>query len=226
LAGRRVPDLLLQPALQLSWGGIDWGHIIPDALVLDRRQQQFLPHETKGYIGIDGVITPGERTALRLQAAIEVLALRSELARLDPTSTVPPQALLVVATPYGFRPAPAVLEELDSEMAAVEAALRTLGRVFSRLATRRQDTAPRETLTQLSPYYQESCLTGCALAGVCRNQAPGVRGEVGERVASLVGEGLDLARVIALLSGAPSATPEETALSQSLQETVALFRWS
>src|SRR5215207_1798774 len=226
LAGRRVPDLLLQPALQLSWGGIDWGHIVPDALVLDRRQQQFVPFETKGYIGIDGVITPGERTALRLQAAIEVLALRSELARLDPTSTVPPQALLVVATPYGFRPAPAVLEELDAEMAAVEAALRTLGRVFSRLATRRQNTAPREILTQLSPYYQESCLTGCALAGVCRNQAPGVRGEVGERVASLVGEGLDLARVIALLSGAPSVTPEETALCQSLQETVTLFRWS
>jgi hypothetical protein len=226
LAGRRVPDLLLQPALQLSWDGMDWGHIVPDALVLDRAQQRFVPLETKAYISLDGMLTPGERIALRLQAAVEVLALRSELRRLDPGRTVPPLALLVVATPFGFRPAPAVLEELEAELAAVEAALRTLGRVFAHLATPRQDSPPRETLTSLPHYYQESCLTGCALAGVCRTQTPGARGELGDHAASLIGEQIDLARVIALLSGAPATTPEEAQLLASLQETATLYQWN
>jgi hypothetical protein len=225
LAGRRVPDLLLQPALQLCWNGMDWGHILPDGLILDRIQQQFVPLETKGFISLDGMLTPGERKALRLQAAVENLALRSELVRLDPGRTVPLQALLVVATPFGFRPASAVLEELDAEVVAVEAALRTLSWVVSSLADRRQDTTPAETLTALPMYYQESCLTGCALAEVCRSQAPGVRGKVGNHAASQVGEELDLATVIALLSGAPPATPEERALCQSLKEAVALFQW-
>jgi hypothetical protein len=122
LAGRRVPDLLLQPALQLSWQGTDWGYIIPDALVLDRIHQRFVPLETKGFISLDGIITPGERVALRLQAAVQILALRSEFGRLDPGRMVPPQALLVIATPFGFRAAPAVVESLDAELAAVDAA--------------------------------------------------------------------------------------------------------
>jgi hypothetical protein len=226
LAGRRVPDLLLQPALQLQWGGAAWGHIVPDALVLDRIPQRFVPLETKGYIGLDGIITPGEKVAMRLQAAVEVVALRSELGRLEPTCKIPPQALLVVATPFGFRPYPAVLEELAAELAAVDAALRTLGRVFVSLAARRQDTAPKETLTQLRPYFQESCLTGCALAEICRTRASGVRGEVGDHAASQVSEEFDLARVMALLSGAPPISPAEEALIASLQETITLFRWS
>jgi hypothetical protein len=225
VAGRRVPDLLLQPALQLCWHGVDWGHILPDALVFDRAHQRFLPLETKAYVDLDGILTPGERMALRLQAAVEVLALRSELGRLNPENRVPPQALLVVATPFGFRPAPAVLEELEAELAAVEAALRTLDRVFSRLATRRSPSSTAETLTALPNNYMESCLTGCALAALCRSQTPGVRGEVGDLAASQVGETVDLARVVALLSGEPPATPEEVTLQESLQETVTLFHW-
>lgn len=225
LAGRRVPDLLIQPCLQLSWKGMDWGHILPDALVLDRAQQQYLPLETKAFISLDGILTPGERMALRLQAAVEVLALRTELGRLDPGNIVPPQALLVVATPYGFRPESAVLEGLEAEIAAVEAALRTLGRVYSRLATRRSNLSASETLTQLPLHYQESCLAGCALAAHCRAQTPGVRGELGDHAASQVGEELDLARVVALLSGEPPETSEEVVLWESLEETVTLFRW-
>ena len=156
LAGRRVPDLLLQPALQVSWNGMDWGHILPDALVLDRKQRQFVPLETKGFISRDGIVTPGERAALRLQAAVEVWPC----ARSWPGSTQAGRfrpALLVVATPFGFHPAPAVLEELEAELAAVEAALRTLSRVVSRLATPPADTSAAETLLGLPIHYQESC---------------------------------------------------------------------
>jgi hypothetical protein len=226
LAHRPVPDLLLQPPLLLSWGGEDWGVIVPDGLVRDRTQGVYLPLECKGFISIDGMATSGERTAMRLQAAVEVLALRAELARLDSGHTIPPQALLVLATPYGFVPAPVVLEELEAELAAVKAALRTLGRVASHVATRQQSASTAEKLTQLSPFYQESCLTGCALAEHCRLQAPGVRGEVGDHAASLVGENLDLARVTALLSGEPPATPDEANLVQSLEEMVTLFQWN
>jgi hypothetical protein len=225
VAGRPVPDLVLQPPLVLSWGGRDWGTIVPDGLVLDRLQGAYLPMESKGFISLDGMVTPGERAAMRLQAAVELLALRSELARLDPESTIPLRALFVLATPYGFQPSPAVLETLEAEIAAVEGALRTLAQVLSQLATVSQTAPPQEVLHQLTAHFQEGCLTRCALAEHCRLRAPGVRGELGNHAASLVGERTDLARLIALLTGEPPVSEEEAGLLASLEETAARFSW-
>jgi hypothetical protein len=222
--GRPVPDLVLQPALVLAGDAVEWGVIAPDGLVLDRNRGVYVPLEAKGFIGLDGMITPAERGTLRLQAAVEVLALRSTLASLDAAATVVPQALLIVATPYGFRPMAAVLEELEGELAAVEAALRTLARVLSRLAIHRSVPLP-ERLLGLPSHLQSSCLTGCSLVGVCRAHAPQIRATLGDRVATLLGEEIDLARLVGLLSGEPPTSPDEARLQEALEETVTLYRW-
>jgi hypothetical protein len=224
LDGRPVPDLVLQPCLVLKWRGADWGYIAPDALALDRSRRRYVPLEAKGYIALDGMITPGERAAVRLQAAVEIVALRSELVHLDPAAEVPPQALLIVATPFGFRPAPSVLEELDAETVAVEVALRTIAQVFSRLAIQR--TVPlRERLLGLPIHLQDSCLASCALAGVCRARAPRIHATFGDHVAALLGERVDLDRLICLLCGEPAASPEEADLQEALKETATLYQW-
>lgn len=224
LAGNPVPDLVLQPALVLRRDGVSWGHIAPDGLVLDRTRKTYLPLETKAFISLDGIITPQERLVLRLQAAVEILALESELTGLDAAVTILPQALLIVATPFGFRPQPAVLEALPAELAAVDAGLKTLARVLAHPAVH-QPAPLRERLMRLPYHYQERCLLTCALAGFCRTRAPQVRASLGDRVAQLVGEDIDLARVITLLGGDPPATQAEEALQRALDETVTIYGW-
>jgi len=224
LAGRPVPDILIQPPLQLYWGDRHQSLIVPDALVLDRAKRAYLPLEAKGYIAIDGVVAPGDRAALRLQAAVQILALGSELSRLDPGCSVVPRALLVFATAYGFKPTPAALEHLGAEVMAVQMALRAMAQGASRLATVDQDLPLQDVLPCLAIHYQESCLTTCALADVCRTRA-GVRGALGDDAATLLGEHLDLTRLIALVSGDPPVSPEEWTLLTALRETAALFSW-
>jgi hypothetical protein len=224
LAGRLVPDILIQPPLQLRWGK-DWGYIVPDALVLDEVGGTYVPLEAKGFISIDGIVDPGDRAALRLQAAVQILALGAESSRLDPGRPISFQALLVVASPFGFRPAPAVLEDLGAEVTAVKMALRVMARVASHLPTLDQAHPLWETLTHLPTHYQEAtCLTSCALVEVCRTHA-GVRGALGDDAACLLGESIDLARLIGLISGDPPTTAEELTLLTSLRETAALFSW-
>jgi hypothetical protein len=225
LADRPVPDILIQPPLQLDWGRQHHSLIIPDALICDRTKQTYHPLEAKGYIAVDGVVAPGDRASLRLQAAVQIVALELELSRLDPGCSVVPRALLVVATPFGFHPAPAILEDLGAEVTAVQMALRVMARVASRLATVDHARPLRETLTRLPIHYQEqTCLTSCALMEVCRCRA-GVRGALGDDAARLFGEDLDLARVIGLVSGDPPTTVEELTLLTALRETAALFSW-
>jgi hypothetical protein len=224
LAGRPVPDILIQPPLQLDWGRQNHSVIVPDAVILDRANRVYVPLEVKGFIAVDGVVAPGDRALLRTQAAAQILALESELNRLDPGCSVTSQALLVVATPFGFRASPGVMEDLGAEVAAVRTALRAMSRIAAHLTTVDQTLPLRETLTHLRTHYMEPCLTSCALAEVCRHRA-GVRGELGDDAAGLLGEDLDLARVIALVSGDPPMTSQEAALCQVLEETAALFSW-
>ena len=136
-----------------------------------------------------------------------------------------PRAILMVATPFGFRPAPAVLEDLGAEVEAVSAALRTLEHTSAALVRQGKDVPLDQALARLPPHYRESCLTTCAMADVCRTQAPGVQGEVGDRAASLIGPGLDLARLAGLVDGASPTTPGEADARKSLADAASLFGW-
>ena len=230
LASRPVPDVLIQPPLHLRWGPRDWGFIVPDALVLDRERGVYLPLEAKGHVSVDGVVAAGDRARPRLQAAVQSVALSAELARIDVRRDggVHTRALLIVATPFGFTPAPAILEDLAAEIAAVAAALHTMAQTQARLAVLEPTHSLPEALPYLRTHYQEGCLTNCAMADVCRTRARGVRGELGDRADSLMGKEIDQARVVALISGDPPLNEGETVLLASLRDTAAVFHlgWS
>jgi hypothetical protein len=225
LASRPVPDVLIQPPLFLRWSGREWGFLVPDALILDRARAAYLPLEAKGFVSVDGVVDPGDRAALRLQAAAQILALGAELRRLDPGRSLTARALLVVATAYGFRPAPAFLEDLEAEISAVAAGLRTLARTASRLEIVFRTSSPREAVRILPSHYQEACLTSCALAEHCRRQARGLTGELGDVAARTLDPRIDVPRVVALLSGDPARIPEEGDLLVALAETASVLHW-
>jgi hypothetical protein len=225
LAGRSVPDVLIQPPLQLRWSGREWGLLVPDALILDRASAAYLPLEAKGFVSVDGVVAPGDRAPLRLQAATQILALDAELRRLDPGRSLTPRALLVVATAYGFRPAPAHLEDLGAEIRAVAAGLRVMARTASRLELLLRTRTQREAVRVLPSHFQEACLASCALAEHCRRHAPGLTGEVGDEAARALDPTIDLPRVLALLSGDPAHTPQEGELLVALTETAAVLHW-
>lgn len=225
VAGRPTCDLVLQPPLRLPVRSGQVGFIVPDALVLDRLNRVFLPVEIKAYVTRDGVAEPGDRAAMRLQAAVQVLALRAEFSRIGVGSRVTPRALLVLATPFGARPLPACLERLDSEVVAIEEALHTLAATAAQLAFLRQTRPLGVALRHLPHHFQDACLTSCTMAEVCRQRSAGMAGDLGDRMATRLGAAADLDRVLALLAGDPAATAEERRLLEAMAETATIFAW-
>jgi hypothetical protein len=225
IEGRPVPDVLIQPPLELTRGAQSWGAIVPDALALDRPRLAYVPVEAKGNVSVDGAVPAADRGRMRLQAAVQVHALRAEFARLGQADRVTSRALLVVATPFGFRPAPGVLEDLAAEVEAVGLALRALGESRAELAAQPQSADPTQVLMAAPPNFREACLAGCALAEICRAEAKGVRGVVGDRAAELLGGDLGIARLGDLLGGSrPVGVGEEAAL-ETLRGAASLFGW-
>jgi hypothetical protein len=225
LHGRPSCDVLLQPPLPLRIGPRQVLSVVPDSLVLDRIHEVYLPLEAKGFIAIDGMSEPGDRDQVRQQAAVQIHALRDAFARFGAGDRVTPQALLVFATPFGLRPHPAVLENLDAECEAVTRAIRTLADTASHLHRLRQSMPLPQALHQLPNHFEESCLTSCAMAGACRLRASGLIGHLGDGAGRSFDPSVDLARVVALLSGAPPRTPEESDLLAQLQATSTRFGW-
>jgi hypothetical protein len=226
VAGNPVPDVLIQPPLTLAWGDRDWGRIVPDALVLDRARLAYVPVEAKGLVAVDGVVPAADRGRMRLQAAVQVHALRAEFARLGQVELVMPCAFLVVATPFGFRPAAAVMESLEAEVEAVGSALQALEDVRAALATQPRGHDPAQFLPRTPPTFREACLSRCCLADACRAEVAGVRGVVGDRAADLVGPSLDLGRARDLLGGAPTVGADEEHVLVLLRDAATVFGWS
>ncbi|PDW05114.1 hypothetical protein [Candidatus Viridilinea mediisalina] len=88
-------------------------------------------------------------------------------------------------------------------------------------------TADAEGLAALSPQltttYQESCVAGCLLAQICRQNAGAQPSVLGDHVAQTLGETIDLPRALALLQDAPATNEREAWLGPVLREAAALF---
>jgi hypothetical protein len=229
-AGRCVPDLLIQPQLQLAVGGdpADAMYIAPDVLALSRARQIYLPVEIKSFIVRDGVVAPVDRDSARRQAAVQLLALRGELTPLRIADRLPDSALFIFATPFGLRPHPAFAEDLPAERYEMTRAVETLTHVRDRLRTIGvSDSLDADGLArlaaQLTVTYQESCVDGCLLASLCRQRANSQAIILGDAVAEVLGAEMSLPRAVALLRGDPPATARETRLAAALRDAAVLF---
>ncbi|MBP1466229.1 hypothetical protein EYB53_010980 [Candidatus Chloroploca sp. M-50] len=232
-ADRIVPDLLIQPQLQLTLVGnlASAIFIAPDVLALDRQRHVYLPVEIKSFIVRDGVVAQGDRDGARRQAAIQLLALAQELIPLGIADRLPEAAIFIFASPFGMRPHPAFAEQLSAELFEMRRVLDTMAQVRTRLqALGATAIADAEALALVAPRlattYQESCVAGCLLAQICRQHAAAQPTILGDRAAQTLGETIDLPRALALLHGAPATDEREAWLGPALREAAALFDWS
>jgi hypothetical protein len=225
IAGSLSCDVLLQPTLELAIPNLPPNIVIPDALVLDRASMTFVPLEAKAYVAKNGITEPGDRDDVRRQAAVEIHALRAEFSRQGEGHRVDSRALLVLGTPFGLKPHPAVLEDLAAEDAAVDRAIHSLSSTASRLTFLLQTRPLPDALRQLPFNFQSSCLTSCGMAHACRLRAPGLTGPLGDRATQVLGASLDPVRVLGLLAGAPPDYQEEANLLSLISETTAVFGW-
>lgn len=220
--GRRVPELIIQPALLLKIGpdANDVQFINPDCLVLDRRSMMYVPGELKSFIVRDVGPNPEDLAPTRLQAAAQVVALRQEAGRVGLDGCVLPRVIFVFATPWGLKPTDGMEERLHAEFDMVTRAIRKLGRASRKLAALRTVDAARlaDLALELGVNFQENCIANCALADICRSRHLGRAAELGDAAMDLFGPDADLDRLSRLALGARPTNPEEAAIAPALRD--------
>ncbi len=217
-AGKPVPDLVIQPQLEPPIGpGYAIG-IRPDVLLLDPSTRMYTCCELKSFIVRLGVADKSDLAGTRLQAAIEIEALRAEAALVGLGDRVRNQAVFVFATPYGLQPHPGFVERLDGPIREVRRALAALAVVKAYLDS--LDIADSSQLAQLNPTltfnFQEACVGTCVLADVCKSRVRERARSLGDAAVEYMGAETTLDRIEELLLGAVPVNAFEAELANML----------
>ncbi len=170
-AGARAPRLMVHPVLPLPLGSdAPTLYVVPDALV--RIDRVFRPVEIKSFPDLGARTDKESLRAARLQAAVQVLALRAVTRGIDPDAFVPPLAVLVLGRAGSLGPRAHVAEDLEGEIHQIE----TLAVPAWRLGILRERTlaeahvAPAAGLDGEPVAYTERCASFCPLARSCRDR--------------------------------------------------------
>jgi hypothetical protein len=202
--GGVVPHLILQPQLQLPIDEREVRYISPDFMLLlgEGTNWGYLCGEIKSNIVEEGRSAPSDRQRARLQGAVEILALQSELGLVGMAGDTDNRAIFIYSSPYGLAPAPPVIERLDAEIYEIRRAVARLRAILSRLRELRQgrDTPLEDMLPDLTPSYVENCSDYCLLASVCKQRVIGRAQALGDSASTLLGYNTDLARLALLLN--------------------------
>jgi hypothetical protein len=221
-AGKEVPDLLIQPQFALPIVGIPKPlFITPDFLVLDRAVGIYVPGDEKSFIVREGVADSADLHLSRRQVAAQVLALRSEAARVGLSDRVRDRGAFVLATPFGLAPAPAFEDTLAGEVVAIERAIRAIRSVLGRLQELRRPLgtiALENLIDDLQPNFQDACVGTCVMTDVCRSRCGNTVALLGDRAADLVGADFEVERIVALAAGVPPADARENEVAQTLRD--------
>lgn len=217
--GRPVPDVVIQPELVLQIAPDYTMAIRPDVLVFDHTVYMYKPLEAKSYVLRQSVANKADMQGTRLQAAVEVEALRMEAGRTGLADQVRTEALYVFATPYGLHPHPTVVERLDGASREVRRAFAALRWFKAQLDASGITTGLQLAAqsTSLRRNFQEACIGTCVLADVCKAQVSGRARALGDAAAALFGADAELARLEALLGGATPADQDEAEMTNALR---------
>lgn len=227
-AGRDVPHLVIQPQFTIpSRGPKPDFYCGPDFMVLDPVVGIYVPGEEKSFITRENVAEPADKDLTRRQAAAQVIGLRAVLDKVAPdlTARVLDRAVFVFATPYGLRPAPAFIENIDAPVHEVDRALEVLGEIQRRMKELRAATAtPLHLLVdELATNFQEGCLGSCIMAGFCEKRHAGTARVLGDDAAELLGRDAQLARVADLLAGRAAPIGVERDLVKTLRQVASVI---
>lgn len=226
-AGKRVPELLLQPQLRIPVRPVVgyFEYIAPDFMVLDPDRRMYVPGELKSFAERDGVASRADLDLPRRQAGVQVIALTTLAGRVGLASGVREQAVFVYATPYGLKLGPPHLEEIRAECREIRRAIVQLAAVHERLQTLRsvEDTALVNLIDEFPADYQEGCHGTCILAGPCKEAAAGTARELGDEAREMVGPSMPIERLIELSAGAAPATPLEEEIAPALRDAATVL---
>lgn len=221
--GRGAPHLLVQPQLELTIVDDYVLLISPDFLRLDAIGRTLHPGEIKAVITADGLASEDDLERMRLQAAVEVVALRAEADRFGIAHLVPEVARFVGSSGLGAWPDAPHLERLGAEVRAVERGIAALARTRARLMELRdgREVALAELVPQLSFHWQQDCLSSCVLADlVCRRRIEGRATSLGDAAADLLGPDTELAHLAAVVAGGAPTGPREALVAAEIAEAI------
>jgi hypothetical protein len=207
-AGRRVPDLLIQPTLALTVlpGKAGAFYISPDFLVFDREINMYRVGELKSFIMRDrSSLDPQDLDNTRRQSAVGILALRDEAAGVGLIVPDDLAALFVFATPFGLKPADPHQEMLLGELEQVKRGIASMQAAAERLAGLRDEThtSLANLAEDLRTNYRESCVGSCLLAKRCESLDIMSPARLGDRAAHVLGE-IRLDALVPLLRADPT----------------------
>jgi hypothetical protein len=185
-----------------------------------------MPGEIKSFIVRDNAVEPGDLERTRLQAAVEILALRAEFEIHKAGKLIGNGAGFVFSTPYGLKPAPIVIEELDGPLSEITRARDALKRTSVRLEhlTVPEKARLENIAAELAINYQEKCVSTCALSDVCGSRYRGTARQLGDAAATILGPDTELSRLEQLLAGATPLTQKEQIQAAALQRVARSLR--
>jgi hypothetical protein len=226
-AGKRVPELLIQPQLRIPIRPDVkyYEYIAPDFMVLDPGRRIYVPGELKSFAERDGVASRADLDLPRRQAGVQVIALTALADRVGIEDRVDELAVFVYATPFGLKLGPPHLEEIRAECREIRRAITQLASVHARLRELRavEDTTLVNLIDEFPADYQEACHGTCILAGACKEAAMGTARELGDEAREMVGPDMPIQRLIELSEGAAPMTPLEAELAPALQDAATVL---
>jgi hypothetical protein len=225
--GKTVPQLLIQPQLILpiDLDGSFFEYIAPDFMILDQRAQIYRPGELKSFIVREGTADRADLNLTRRQAAVQILALRTECQPFGLASRVTNGATFVFATPFGLSPATPFEEKLDGAIRELERAIEVLRTARIRLLARQQPEGTRLEMLfdEIPKNFQESCFGSCIMAEECKKTCVGSGRILGDQIGELLATQISLDRAAELLEGSDPNNPAEQELLQRLSDGAAIL---
>jgi hypothetical protein len=133
------------------------------------------------------------------------------------------RAVFVMATPFGLKPAPAVIERVDAEIHAILLALQAIRQVREQIKgirLRRGHTALEDLADELPVNYRESCVASCVLTDQCRARYHDRAAVLGDAAVDVLGADFPLDRILALAAGDAPRDAREAILATQFAEAV------
>lgn len=200
--------------------------IAPDVLIFNRLAGIYRPGEAKSGILRKSGANADKLEPARLQAAVEILALKDTLSRFGLGGRVDSHAVFIFGSPYGMKPHPIFEEHLDAELREVRRAVESLADVVARLAelSTDQSTPIEAAAPHLKTHFQQTCLGSCILAHHCKGLHRDTVRSLGDRASELFGADTSYERLKSLLSGEATPSSVQEQLFVQLAQTCGVSR--
>lgn len=202
VAGHFAPDIVIQPQLLIPTrpGPRPYFFVAPDLMVRSPGRGPYMPGDLKSFIVRENEVARGDLARVRLQLGAQVLALHHEYHRVDPSIVVPAQGMLIFSKPNGLIPHEPRIEDLAGAVEAIRIGIKAFLQHRTRIDILRDGEDPFTVAADLTPNFQDACLSTCVMAQWCRQRVTGHVRDLGEVANDVLGD-TSLDHVIGLMTG-------------------------